>query len=172
MKYRTLLKGGKILGIGTDIVHIPRFQRLLQRYPFQTDGGNKQSFFKIARKYMHPYELRKIQRIADEPNSTPRLILYAAGIWGIKESVLKALSCFVPAEDMPTAQFIYTKLIFKKSSVEGRPILQFDDPMGSALSGEEADFYRRYIKAPSTRPLVSVSHDGEYLVTFTCLLEG
>lgn len=163
--------GGKTLGIGTDIVHLPRFKRLLQKYPLRPNH-EMQPFMKIARKYMHPYEMNKIQAIANEPDSATRLVIYAAGIWGIKESVLKALSCFVPAEDMPTAQSIYTKLIFKSSISGEKPLLQFDDTYRAIATKQEAIFYKRYIEAPLTQPLVSISHDGDYLVTFACLVEG
>lgn len=165
--------GSRILGIGTDVVHISRFSKLLQKYPVSLANANEQgSFIKIARKFMHPREITSLQHLVSENNNDRHTATYVAGIWAIKESVLKAFSCFVPDPEMPTAQSIYTKLIYKEKKSSGRPILQFDEQFPAIASDSELKFYHKYIKSPGTRPMVSISHDEDYLVSFVCLVAG
>lgn len=164
--------GSKTLGIGTDIIHLPRFKRLLEKYPLRTGIDEPKSFLRIAKKFMHPHELTKLQAMAHKPYDETHVAIYTAGIWGIKESVLKALACYVPSDEMPTAQCVYTRLVYRSSSRGQRPTIQFDDTFRSKASHSDAAFYDRYIDTLSTKPLVSISHDGDYLVTFACLVEG
>ncbi|QLQ81445.1 hypothetical protein HG537_0F02060 [Torulaspora globosa] len=164
--------GTRILGIGTDIVHLSRFSKLLQKYPLSANPNDQDTLIKIARKFMHSREITKLQLIVAGNNNDKHTATYIAGIWAIKESILKAFSSFVPSSEMPTAQCIYTKLIYKEKKSNGQPILQFDKQFPSIVSDSELKFYDKYIKTPGTRPMVSISHDGDYLVSFVCLVEG
>ncbi|QLL30950.1 hypothetical protein HG536_0A07650 [Torulaspora globosa] len=164
--------GSRVLGIGTDIVHLSRFSKLLQKYPLSVASASEQgTFIKIAKKFMHSREIANLQLLVSETNNDKHTATYIAGIWAIKESVLKAFSSFVPGPEMPTAQCIYTRLIYKEKKSSGRPILRFDEQFLATASDSELQFYHKYIKTPKTRPIVSISHDEDYLVTFVCLVE-
>lgn len=162
--------GCRLLGIGTDIVYLPRFSRLLQKYRLSS-AAEPGKFIKIARKFMHPYEIAKMQSLASGASRNEHTIKYIAGIWATKESIFKAFSSFVPALEMPSAQCIYTKLIYKDKRSSGQPILQFDERFPANASPSELSFYHRYVKKPNTRPIVSISHDKDYLVAVVCLVE-
>lgn len=162
--------GSRLLGIGTDIVYLPRFVQLLQKHPLAV-GSNQSSFIKIARKFMHPYEIAKMQALAAEHADNMPTVTYIAGIWAIKEAVLKAFSSFVPTSEMPTAQSIYTRLTYRDRKDSGQPLLQFDEQFPvTATSPSEVNFYYRYVKNQRTQTLVSISHDKEYLVSFVSLV--
>lgn len=168
--------GSRLLGVGTDIVYLPRFTKLLQRYPLQGSIEKKHSFIRIARKFMHPTEIIQMNSLQATSKrssmATDSVITYVAGIWAIKESIFKAFSSFVPSCEMPPAQSIYTKLVYKQNSSGKLPHVRFDDQFSIKASPFDFEFYKRYIGAPSTEALVSISHDGDYLVAFTCLVEG
>ncbi len=63
-------------GIGVDLVHIPRIQRLLS-------GNLRDKFLKRA---FHTHEVEKWRHLPAERGAQ-----YLAGRWGVKEAVLKAL---------------------------------------------------------------------------------
>lgn len=163
----------RLLGIGTDIVYLPRFHKLVQKYPLKHGNNGNPTFYQLAKKFMHPIEIAKLETLlTNDTHTADRVTTYVGGVWAVKESVIKALACFVPPYKMPPAQSIYTKLLYKTNDPNNIPIVRIDDKFPLSGSESSAQFYREYIEAPSTKVLVSISHDQDYLVAFVCLVEG
>lgn len=162
----------RLLGIGTDIVYLPRFYKLLQKYPLQYGINGNPTFYKLANKFMHPFEIAKLKTlIADDTHTAAQVCTYVGGVWAVKESVIKALACFVPPHKMPPAQRVYTKLLYKTNDSNNIPIVRLDNKFPLSGSQSCAQFYHEYIETPSTKVLISISHDQDYLVAFACLVK-
>lgn len=150
-----------LLGIGTDIIYVPRLTRLLQRFPPKSSA-----FERLTSKFMHPVEKECLNELVHQGQD---LTTYLAGIWATKEAMLKALSAYVAPQAMPPAVGIYTKLCFKTNGLRGNPIVEFD-PEYSTTSASHAQFYKKYITERRLQALISISHDKDYLVSFLALL--
>jgi holo-[acyl-carrier protein] synthase len=66
-----------VLGLGLDLVHVPRFRSLLARYEHR-----------FLRRAFHPTEVQEFRRLATEE----RRLQYVASRWAVKEAAFKALS--------------------------------------------------------------------------------
>lgn len=156
-----------VLGIGTDIVYIPRITGLLTRNHVI---GNNRKLKMITNKFMTEFEQNRFFKLldkSDEVNTT--LINYTAGIWATKESLLKALSCYVPKDDLPAAQAVYSKLFTKFNDPSGAPLIRIEK--NSCKSDPSYhEFYNKYIN-DKIKILLSVSHDQDYLVSY-CLIQS
>lgn len=75
-----------IVGIGTDIIHLPRIARLLQRH------GDR-----FAGKILHLDELRALQLMQQEA----RKVEFLAGRWAAKEAAFKAFPQTSPRLQFP-----------------------------------------------------------------------
>ena len=75
-----------IVGIGTDIVHIPRIARLFQQH------GSR-----FASKILHPREQATLQEL----HPVPRKVEFLAGRWAAKEAAFKALPSVSPRLQFP-----------------------------------------------------------------------
>lgn len=149
------------IGVGTDIVYIPRFSRLLRKYPTELKDSK---FWKIANKFMHSYEKKVLSQILIERHSHLRAVQYISGVWSIKESIYKSLSTQSDKDCLPPAQVIYTKLCYRDKDMENKPIIVIDQ--NSFISCGYSDFYNNHIKG--TKFLLSISHDQDYLISFVC----
>lgn len=151
---------------------MPRFQKLLNKYPLSQERNSP--FTKIANKFMHVNEFDMLKSmVMDIKGSAPsrEILQYTAGIWAIKESILKSISSYVPKEELPPAQKTYTKLIYKKKDKEsGAPELVIDRSFPKENS-QYANFYYQYFNPDQIKVLLSISHDGEYLVAFSCIIK-
>lgn len=150
-----------ILGIGTDIVHIPRFAQLLEKYPLQQPNSK---IFKILGKFMHPLEIEELRRRSEFPKRENQLACYISGIWATKEAIYKSLSSNVKTGQLPPAQAIYTKLFYKTNDLDGKPLIK--RITSSTEDRDYRDFTREYIDGSEF--LISISHDGNYLISFVC----
>ncbi|CAI4038908.1 hypothetical protein SMKI_06G2600 [Saccharomyces mikatae IFO 1815] len=163
--------GRKIVGVGVDIVYLPRFAHLLEKHsPF--DPRTRLTFDKITQKFMHEKERCYLSNLLIEENrSNPRLHEYMAGIWALKECSFKALSCCTSKDDLPPAQVLYAKMLYKTQNDEGVPKLQFDK-----MFEEKYPKYQRFSKSyekffSAHEFLVSISHDKDYLIALANLVE-
>ncbi|CCD25052.1 holo-[acyl-carrier-protein] synthase NDAI_0E02350 [Naumovozyma dairenensis CBS 421] len=168
-KLQMLRQARNLLGIGTDIVYLPRFQRLLMKYTNDDDVyaiKSSSALDRINDKFMHPIERATFRSLANE--SLSKRAKYLAGVWATKEATLKALHCYIPSEHIPPAQVIYTKLLYKTNNTStGSPQLQFDKNF-STTTPLYSQFFRDYINGKIST-LLSISHDEQYLVSFVCL---
>lgn len=164
-----ILSKGRLLGIGTDIIYLPRINKLLQKYAVNPELPRSR-FYKIAKKFMHPVELSKLESLLKQRDiADAKVVTYVGGIWAAKESTYKALSCFVPHNMIPPAQSVYTRLVYKTNQGNGVPVLRFDERFDTdPWTGSK--FYKQYIEGPGTKPLISISHDRDYLISFVTLM--
>ena len=157
-----------VVGIGTDIVHLPRIARIIAKYG-RSSGSS--SMYRITKKFMAGPERLRFQTLLTENNSELDMrnaVRYMAGVWATKESLLKALSCYVPVSELPPAQTIYSKLFCKKNLSSGVPIVQILEDFPTKCP-EYKDFYYNYI-FHDLEALISISHDQDYLICYSCLL--
>lgn len=153
-----------IKGIGVDVVHIPRILKLINKYSDRESTLNA-----IIGKVMCSHEREKFQTLMknlDVPCEVykQRCVTYMAGIWATKEALYKSMAHFIPPYDMLPAQMIYTKLFYKSNNqTTGAPQVQILNP----LTTECQMLYEKYLK--DTNILVSISHDGDYLIAYTSI---
>ncbi|SCU95969.1 LAMI_0F04632g1_1 [Lachancea mirantina] len=158
-KFR-LKRFANVKGIGTDLVHVQRFRKLLDKYP---TSGNKSTLNKIIAKFMHPYEIDRLEALIQTETSQEPIIRYVAGVWATKEAIFKSLRCnSFPASEFPPAQFIFTKICYKTNEVDGRPKIGID----CSQLGVWKQFSEHLIT--NSKFLVSLSHDADYLISFVC----
>lgn len=153
-----------VLGIGTDIVYLPRIRNLIATHKFLVHD-------RIPKKFMHEMEISHMKTVYEGlENSVQarRMTNYIAGIWSIKESFLKALNHYVPQDIMPPAQTLYTKAVYKDNNDAGTPRLIIDPEFGKKYPGHR-EFATIYLDPTKVEILVSVSHDGDYLQTMLCI---
>ncbi|GAX68713.1 holo-[acyl-carrier-protein] synthase [Saccharomyces cerevisiae] len=162
--------GRKIAGVGVDIVYLPRFAHILEKYsPFDPCG--RSTLNKITRKFMHEKERFHFSNLLIEENClTPRLHEYIAGVWALKECSLKALCCCVSKHDLPPAQVLYAGMLYKTQTDTGVPQLEFDKMFGKKYPKYQ-QLSKNYDSLFSTHEfLVSLSHDKDYLIAVTNLV--
>ncbi|CAD1780513.1 similar to Saccharomyces cerevisiae YPL148C PPT2 Phosphopantetheine:protein transferase (PPTase), activates mitochondrial acyl carrier protein (Acp1p) by phosphopantetheinylation [Maudiozyma barnettii] len=158
-----------ILGIGTDIVYIPRMIGILKR---NHAIGDYRKLKRITNKFMTVVEQEKFFKLLNKSEyveSNKELINYTAGIWATKESILKALSGYIPATEVPPAQTIYSKLFTKSNKESGSPVIQIEASFPS-ICPTYSGFYNRYILNQIEVDL-SISHDHDYLISY-CLIKS
>ncbi|QHS76590.1 holo-[acyl-carrier-protein] synthase [Saccharomyces paradoxus] len=171
MNFASANIGRKIAGVGVDIVYLPRFAHLLEKYsPF--DPRSRSTFDKITQKFMHEKERFHLSNLLIEENRlSPRLQEYMAGIWALKECSLKALCCRVSKHDLPPAQVLYAGMLYKTQNDAGVPRLEFDK-MFDKKYPKYQQLSKMYGSLFSTHEfLVSLSHDKDYLIAITNLVE-
>ncbi|CAI4053091.1 holo-[acyl-carrier-protein] synthase SKDI_16G1280 [Saccharomyces kudriavzevii IFO 1802] len=163
--------GRKIVGTGVDIVYLPRFARLLEKYP-PSDPSGSLIFNKIAQKFMHEKERSHLSDLLVEENHlSPLLYQYIAGIWALKECSLKALCCLISKHDLPPAQVVYAGMLYKTQNEEGVPKLEFDKRFEQKYPKYQ-QFSKNYGSIFSKCEfLVSLSHDKDYLIGAANLVE-
>lgn len=144
-------KGSNVLAVGTDIVYIPRLEKMLLR-------NEPQRLNKIMRKFMHQREIEQFHYIALRQNIRSQAT-YLSGIWAIKESLFK---CLPNEKSRPPAIHIYTRLGYKSKNDQGQPKFNLD--MSRFITPSTQEYWNKYIK--STRFILSLSHDQDYLVCF------
>ena len=158
-----------VLGIGTDIVYLPRIVGLLQRSSIKNDA---RTWRMVINKFMAKPEQHKLLEIledTDEISINSKIVTYTAGVWATKESLLKALGCFVPTDHIPPAQTVYSQLFYKTNTQSGRPIVHINNHFG-ANNPSYHDFFENYVNNKITVDL-SISHDNDYLVSY-CLIKS
>ncbi|SMN22131.1 similar to Saccharomyces cerevisiae YPL148C PPT2 Phosphopantetheine:protein transferase (PPTase), activates mitochondrial acyl carrier protein (Acp1p) by phosphopantetheinylation [Maudiozyma saulgeensis] len=158
-----------VLGIGTDIVYIPRIVGLLQR---NHTVGDYRKLKRITNKFMTTVEQKKFFKLLNKSEHVElnkELINYTAGVWAAKESILKALSGYIPSTEAPPAQTIYSKLFTKSNTVSGAPMIQVEGLFPN-ICPTYKEFYNRYI-LDRIEVLLSMSHDHDYLISY-CLIKS
>ncbi|CCF59657.1 hypothetical protein KAFR_0H02480 [Kazachstania africana CBS 2517] len=154
----------RVLGIGTDIVYLPRFARLISKYGKNSSSA---SLTKLTSKFMSEHEQKKVLGMMVKGHSTGNndsIVRYAAGIWAAKEATYKALCSYVPAAAMPPAKTIYTKLLNKTNSETGTPMLELSSDF-IEIHPEYSVFYKSYIQE-HCKVFISISHDHDYLISY------
>ncbi|CEP60122.1 holo-[acyl-carrier-protein] synthase LALA0_S01e03532g [Lachancea lanzarotensis] len=163
LKLSTLLRGSRsnVLGIGTDIVHLPRFAKLMARDASIKDMRTNE---RVLSKFMHTVELSKLQRMREERYQEKALVQFVAGVWATKEAVYKSLSSRLDHDKtaLPPAKYIYTQLCYKTNDSNGSPKVVIDPKLANVYPNFKQDFIEK------TEFLLSLSHDDSYLVSFVC----
>lgn len=152
----------RVLGIGTDIIFIPRISHLLKRFP-----PNGSSFQRLISKFMHQHELNVLEHLLDQKKDPTT---YLAGIWATKECLWKAMASFIDPKLLPPAMCVYTKLSYKTKGYTGVPLLTFDSNFPRHIPSH-SQFYKEIIHDKSLRALLSISHDKDYLIAFITLVQ-
>lgn len=156
-----------VLGIGTDIVYIPRVIGLLKRHHV---SGDLRRLKRVTNKFMTTSEQERFFKLLqknDLIDSNKQLINYTAGVWATKESLLKALSSYVVPEELPPAQTIYSKLFTKTNTDSGIPNVKIESDFLDVCSGHR-QFFKKYIE-DQIKIDISISHDQDYLVSFAVI---
>lgn len=130
-----------ILGVGHDLVHLPRFRQLLNtRSPHRVS--------RLAQRILHPeYERPRFEAKLADPLSledSKSASFYLANSWACKEALYKSLGPL----DQRNCRFNHW---YKTHTADGKPIIQCDE-------------YARL--HPDEQFFLSISHDGDYLSTF------
>jgi len=144
-----------LYGIGVDIAHIPRFQRIYERHGMQ-----------FLRKCLHPTEIKQIQALAApsgfkaadaadavDAAAPPAVLTFLASRWAAKEALIKAAG----------SRLLFPEMLVSRDSSVGaadpraRIVLSGAALQWSAAQGVESE------------PLLALSHDGEYAVAFVAV---
>ena len=127
-----------ILGIGCDMLFIPRLSKLYS-YPVR--------FNAIARKIMHPTEYENFQALLKAKDKA-LTIQYFSSIWSCKEAYYKALTY---NEQIETPFFQICRQFYKVNDVyqNNRPVI---------INPSD---YEKNIKIH-----ITLSHDGDYVTTY------
>mmetsp|Transcript_13564 Transcript_13564/g.26158 ORF Transcript_13564/g.26158 Transcript_13564/m.26158 type:complete len:142 (+) Transcript_13564:150-575(+) len=132
----------RILGLGVDIAHIPRFERTFSKF------GDR-----FARKFLHEHELRALfEAQAEAPGRVTR---YLASRWAAKEATYKALGPSQP------------RLLFPEFEVVTGP--RAGGPQPKIQLHGHAAIHAEQIGVEEI--FLSLSHDGEYAFA-QVLLQG
>ncbi|ORX90328.1 4'-phosphopantetheinyl transferase [Basidiobolus meristosporus CBS 931.73] len=131
-----------ILGIGVDLVHLPRIQQLLTKNPY--------ACLSFARRVLSPAEFTEFQELSpqegeDQYRVDNEVVKYLGTRFAIKEAAYKAL--------FPREKLTWNEVTVYK--VDGKPYLNILDAESRGIKESH----------------VSVSHDGEYAIA-QVLLEG
>lgn len=119
---------------------------------------------------MHPKERNQLDlKLAKGQFKEEEIVNFIGGVWATKEAVLKAMHCYIPYNQIPPAQTIYTNLFFKENTTNGVPRITFDDGFASR-SAQCYAFNQKYIENKA-EALLSISHDKDYLVAFVSLMD-
>lgn len=146
-----VFKNTNVISAGTDIVYLPRIERLLLKYRASSRLN------RVLTKFMHQHEISHFNR-SEQYEPLKSQVIYVAGIWAIKEALLKTL----PAGfGKPPAIQIYTKLLYKTNTPDGKPELHLDKD--SFLNDETKNYWNKYLER--TKYVVSISHDQDYLIS-------
>ncbi|OAX43908.1 4'-phosphopantetheinyl transferase [Rhizopogon vinicolor AM-OR11-026] len=123
-----------ILGIGVDILHLPRLISLLSR-----KGSDA-----FAARILSTQELRSFQRLREQhgEDNTERIARFLGVRWAVKEAAYKALYPIRPT----WKEIIYLPF---SAATHAKPTLVYR-PVSEAL-------------IPVDKLHVSVSHDGDYI---------
>lgn len=139
-----------VVGLGIDLVHVPRFEHLLARHEDRFLG-----------RAFHPSEIEQFHMLGRKE----RRLHFVASRWAVKEAAYKALSgagVRVPFPEMYTTSEARGGASSSSSSfnTSSRPELRF--------VGRAADVAAQLGVRDS---LVSISHDGEYAVAEVVLVQ-
>lgn len=105
-----------ILGVGCDILYLPRIKQMLQK---ETKKFNRLTL--ISNKIMHPVELQHYHRLL-ETHDEGKIIEYFGSIWSIKESIYKSLS-FKEQKSLPFFKMCRTYYKINDPKQNNRPLL-------------------------------------------------
>ncbi|KAH3685955.1 hypothetical protein WICPIJ_003077 [Wickerhamomyces pijperi] len=145
-----------ILGMGTDILHISRIQKLLlPTIPINKSSSvspfNNPKAIRFTSRILHPVHELPHYKSLISTSATPHqdIIRYVAGIWSVKESIYKSLD--------PSLQSQYGgfKQWWKFNDHKGRPV----------IGGEYLDMVAAEHGSDKEKFWCSVSHDGDVLVS-------
>ncbi|KAF3926174.1 hypothetical protein ABW21_db0204737 [Orbilia brochopaga] len=134
-------------GIGVDILHVPRIVSLLSRRPAQSS--------RFARRILTPLELAEFEQLPPAPTTSTTEVSvaplsnpqtrYLASRWAAKEASYKASATLISTT---REQWMSWKNFEITRGARGEPQLTIRDGDGMKLG----------------RGLISISHDGEYVV--------
>lgn len=163
--------GRKIVGVGVDIVHLPRFARLLEKYSPLSPVASS-TFKKITQKFMLERERAHLEISSPKNNIWVQACTNTSRvIWALKECSLKALCCHISKHDLPPAQVVYSRMLYKTQNSAGVPKLEYDKMFEQEYS-KYRQFSKNYGSFFSTHEfLVSLSHDKDYLIAMVNLVE-
>ena len=146
-------KGVRVLGIGTDIVHIPDLAQQI------STAGSR---FAEPGVVFTARELRRAELRATRKGD--RLADHLAAVWAIKEAALKAWVAALEASGTP--------LPLPVDGVVWSEIVVGHTPSGVPsvhLTGTMANAFTTTVPVPDPRWHVSASHDGDYALAFAVL---
>ena len=146
-------KGVRVLGIGTDIVHIPDLAQQIS-----TVGSR----FAEPGVVFTARELRRAELRATQKGD--RFADHLAAVWAIKEAVLKAWVAALEASGTP--------LPLPVDGVVWPEIVVGHTPSGVPsvhLTGTMANTFTTTVQVSDPRWHVSASHDGNYALAFAVL---
>lgn len=150
-----------LVGSGVDIVYLPRIARLIKKYPINNTKHAKDN--NLWNKFLHRKELEHCIQLR-QSNDKDKLLTYIGGCWSLKEATFKALNNYIPRDSLPTAQFIYHKLIYRTYSTQGIPLLNFDQ------THYASEFITKYID--QYQLICSISHDTDYLIAIVNIVKS
>ena len=146
-------KGVCVLGIGTDIVHIPAIAEQL---------GTPGSRFAEPGVVFTARELRRAELRATHKGD--RLADHLAAVWAIKEAALKAWVAALEASGtplpLPVDGVVWSEIVVSHTP-SGVPSVH--------LTGTMANAFTTTVPVPDPRWHVSASHDGDYALAFAVL---
>ena len=146
-------KGVRVLGIGTDIVHIPDLAQQIS-----TVGSR----FAEPGVVFTARELRRAELRATHKGD--RLADHLAAVWAIKEAALKAWVAALEASGtpppLPVDGVVWSEIVVSHTP-SGVPSVH--------LTGTMANTFTTTVPVPDPRWHVSASHDGDYALAFAVL---
>ncbi|KAH3902325.1 holo-[acyl-carrier-protein] synthase SCDLUD_002145 [Saccharomycodes ludwigii] len=182
-----------IYGIGVDIVYLKRFDKLLlktflkpalSKLPSRSTtclNNTNNTLEKICNKFMHKNEW---DYFCNQLESHNERVKYIAGVWAIKESILKTLP---DGNDilLPPTVTIYTKIFYKgvtmkkqdndfirgnnSVSSSSKPRIIIDESYVEEMikNRDNKNKYKDFITMLANSKFhVSLSHDGDYLIAY------
>ena len=146
-------KGVRVLGIGTDIVHIPDLAQQI---------GTVGSRFAEPGVVFTARELRRAESRATQKGD--RLADHLAAVWAIKEAALKAWVAALEARGtplpLPVDGVVWPEIVVSHTP-SGVPSVHF--------TGTMAHTFTTTVRVSDPRWHVSASHDGNYALAFAVL---
>lgn len=126
-----------MFGVGVDIAHIPRFQRIVERW-----GA------RFLQRAFAPAEISAYSALA----SPAAKATFLASRWASKEALHKAIS------HRTGLRLDFTHIEVCRSA-GGAPTFKFHDAAQDA------------VRALLIKPFLSISHDGDYAISYVVILE-
>ncbi|KAI9280598.1 4'-phosphopantetheinyl transferase superfamily [Umbelopsis sp. AD052] len=128
-----------LLGIGVDIVHLPRIAKILTR---RQNNCHLLCRRILSSKEQAEFQARFPKAAVNQKEADPDVVRFLASRWSIKEAMYKAM-------------YPERKLTWKEVTIDR---IAGDKPR-AILAGQD----------PSIHTHISVSHDGEYAIAYAVI---
>ncbi|OBA28006.1 hypothetical protein HANVADRAFT_103590 [Hanseniaspora valbyensis NRRL Y-1626] len=129
-----------ILGIGCDIIYLPRIRQIIQR------DTKLKRLTAISQKIMHPIEFKEYNNLL-LLQDRELLVKYFGSVWCIKEAIYKSMT-FKEQQKTPFFQMCKTYCKINDPQQNNRPIL---------IKQDKNNFIKYHL---------SLSHDTEYIASY------